>query len=104
MRHMAPFGQGNTTPVLCVRRIRVAESPRLVGQDHLKFTAVSNGARLNVIAWGLGSRIAEVSHPGAELDLAFKLEEDDWRPRGARNPDPPGSRVQARLLDMRPSE
>jgi hypothetical protein len=85
-----------------VRGVRAAE-PRQVGQDHLKFTAVASGAQLNVVAWGMGGRLAEVGRPAGELDLAFKLEEDAWRPRHARNPDPPGARVQGRLVDLRPS-
>jgi single-stranded-DNA-specific exonuclease len=38
IRHMAPCGQGNPTPVFAARGVRISGYPRLVGRNHLKLT------------------------------------------------------------------
>jgi single-stranded-DNA-specific exonuclease len=104
LRHAAPFGQGNATPVVGVRRVRVVDGPRIIGSNHLKMQLGKEEVRLTAVGWGMGDRIRELSVPGQELDVAFKLEEDSWRRRGEPPADPAFPRVQARLVDFRPSD
>jgi single-stranded-DNA-specific exonuclease len=104
LRHAAPFGHGNATPVVGVRRVRVADGPRIIGRNHLKLALGCADARVNAVGWGMGDRIAELAVPGQVVDVAFKLEEDTWRARGEPPADPARPRVQARLVDFRPSD
>ncbi len=77
---LAPFGHANAEPVLLVPGVRVREA-RCVGGDgsHLSFQAVlSTGATVRCIAFGLGSREAELTGAG-RLDLAAILQRDVWQ-------------------------
>lgn len=95
LKHAAPFGMGNPTPVFAARGLRVAGSPRVVGSKHLRMTLAAADARLEAIGFGMGERIAEVGAPGATIDVAFKLDENSWKGR---------TELQAKLLDIRPAE
>jgi single-stranded-DNA-specific exonuclease len=99
LRHLAPFGIGNPTPVFATLGAR-AEKPRLVGGRHLKLTLVQEDARLEAIGFGMGDRLPECAPGSGPVDVAFKLEENRWRPAGAS-----ADRVtlQARIVDMRPA-
>lgn len=98
LRHAAPFGMGNPTPVLAARDVEIAGRPRVVGSDHLKLTLASNGTRLEAIGFRMAGMAPAVSAPGARWDVAFKLEENTWTGRhGTR------TTVQAKLVDLRPA-
>jgi single-stranded-DNA-specific exonuclease len=92
LRHLEPCGAGNPSPVLVTRGARVASPPQIVGQGGLKLRLASdNGGAITAIGWGMGARSAEL-HPGALLDVAFRLERDDWNGE---------TRLQGRLADFR---
>src|SRR5690606_19910787 len=76
LRHAAPFGVGNPTPVFAARGIRLAGSPRVVGNRHLRMTLAAADARLEAIGFGMAERIGEVAGGGGPIDVAFKLEEN----------------------------
>lgn len=93
VRHFEPFGIGNPAPLFRSGGVRLAAPPRRVGSDGLKVSFdVARGA-LDGIGWGLAGRAPslDVSQP---LDVAFKLERDDYRG---------SSRLQLRVADVRPS-
>lgn len=94
LRHAAPFGAGNATPVFAARGVAVADH-RLVGQGHLKMTLAAYGTKLEAIGFGMGARAQEPGFGRELLDVAFKLEENHYRGR---------TTVQARLVDFRPAE
>jgi single-stranded-DNA-specific exonuclease len=94
LRHAGPFGAGNPTPVFAARRVAL-DGVRVVGQGHLKATLASHGTRLDAIGFGMAERAAEPGFPGGLVDVAFKLEENEYRGRTA---------AQARLVDLRPAE
>jgi single-stranded-DNA-specific exonuclease len=94
LKHAAPFGMGNPTPVFAVRGARVAGAPRVVGTKHLRLTLAEGAARLEAIGFGMGERIGEVEGGEEAVDVAFKLEENSWNGR---------TTVQARIVDLRPS-
>jgi single-stranded-DNA-specific exonuclease len=94
LRHAGPFGMGNPTPVFAARGVGVTGYPKLVGQNHLKMTLSSGGASLDAIGFGMGDRLGDPGIARGPLDVAFKLEENTWNGR---------SRLQAKLVDLRPS-
>jgi single-stranded-DNA-specific exonuclease len=92
--HLAPHGAGNPAPVLAARGVTL-ERPIAVGTgaSHLQATLRDGEAALRAIAFGLGDRVDDVES-GGRFDVAFHLERDVWRGR---------ERLQARVLDLRPS-
>ena len=91
LRHVEPCGIGNPSPVLVARGVRVASAPRIVGKDGLKVRLSQNGTELTALAWGMAHRAPELS-VGATIDVAFRLERDEWNGE---------SQLQARLADFR---
>ena len=91
LRHFEPFGVGNPAPVFAARNVTVFGSPRVVGRDGLKLTLVGpNGTQLEAIGWGMAD-LAPAIRAGKLLDVAFRLERDEYRGE---------SRLQARLADV----
>jgi single-stranded-DNA-specific exonuclease len=92
-RHLEPCGMGNPSPVLMVRGATVAGSPRTVGKDGLKVVFQQGEAAITAVGWGLAPRREELRE-SESYDVAFRLERDEYR--GI-------SRLQARLVDFRPT-
>ncbi len=92
LRHFEPHGVGNATPVFAITGAKLATAPRIVGQGHLKLWLSHEDARIDAIGWGMGSLVPELES-SALLDVAFRLERDEW------NGQP---RLQAKLADIRP--
>jgi single-stranded-DNA-specific exonuclease len=91
LRHFEPFGIGNATPVLVSRGVHLASPPRVVGKGHLKLRLAGDGAELEGIGWGMGDLACTLA-AGTVLDVAYRLERDDW------NGEP---RLQAKLAAVR---
>ena len=94
LRHVEPCGVGNPSPVLVARNVTVAAAPRVVGreQEHLKLWLTdSAGAHIEALGWGMARRATEVEL-GSTIDVAFRLESDEWNGE---------KRLQARLADFR---
>jgi single-stranded-DNA-specific exonuclease len=73
---MAPFGNGNREPLFLVRRVDLAEPPRLIGdrERHTMLTLVDgHGTRVRAVWWDGSS--AEI--PASPLDLLVRLERND---------------------------
>ena len=90
-RHFEPFGIGNPSPVLLSREVTIAAIPRLVGRDGVKLVLDTGTGSLEAIAWGFAHRVTEFL-PGGKIDIAFRLERDEYRGE---------SRLQARVADIR---
>lgn len=82
LRHLEPFGVGNPGPVFAIRGVRVASSPTKIGADGLKFTVDGPAGPLEAVGWGLAPRAGEV-RPGVVVDLACKLERNEYRGRSS---------------------
>lgn len=76
-RYIEPCGIGNPAPVLVARGVRVAAAPKLVGKDGVRVLLHQNGTQLAAVGWGMAARAGQLSL-GAVLDVAFRLDRDDW--------------------------
>jgi single-stranded-DNA-specific exonuclease len=94
LRHFEPFGVGNATPVLAATGVRLAGQPRVLRNGHLRLRIAADGVELDAIGWGMG-HIAQHLSTSAPVDVAFRLERDEWNGE---------SRLQARLADVRESD
>lgn len=92
MRHLEPCGAGNPAPVLGVRGA-AGRSARVVGANHVRCTLDDEQARIAAIGFGWADRVPDDwwTRP---LDVAFRLERDEWRGRTS---------LQARIVHIRPS-
>jgi len=90
-RHFEPFGIGNPSPVLLARNVTLAAPPRLVGKDGLKVVLDTGTGSLDALGWGFAHRAAEFQ-AGSKVDIAFRLERDEYRGQ---------SYLQARIADIR---
>ena len=93
-RHFEPFGIGNPSPVLLARNVTIAKPPRVIGRDGLKLVLDTGTGSLEAVGWGFAPRAAEFQ-PGTKVDIAFRLERDEYRGE---------SYLQARVADIRASE
>jgi single-stranded-DNA-specific exonuclease len=95
MRHCGPFGMGNPQPVFAVRGVGIDGYPQEVGSgEHLKLTLAQGPARLPAIGFRMAQRLRGTDLLRAPFDVAFQLQQDRWNGR---------ERLQARLVDVRPS-
>jgi single-stranded-DNA-specific exonuclease len=91
LRHVEPCGVGNPAPVLVARGARVVAAPKVVGKDGLRVRLEQDGTEISALGWGMAWRAPELS-VGATIDVAFRLERDEWNGE---------SQLQARLADFR---
>jgi single-stranded-DNA-specific exonuclease len=91
IRHLEPCGAGNPAPVFGVRNAR-AVGARRVGTNHLRFTLDDGSAVLPAIGFQWADAVPEdwLTNP---LDVAFRLERDDWQGRVT---------IQARVASLAP--
>lgn len=82
LRHLEPFGIGNPGPMFAARGVAVASAATKIGADGIKFAVEAGAGRMEAVGWGLAGRAGEV-RPGASLDLAFKLERNEFRGRSS---------------------
>ncbi len=80
LRHLEPFGVGNPGPVFAARGVTVATAPTKIGSDGLKFQVETPSGRVEAVGWGIASRAGEL-RPGATIDLAYKVERNEYRGR-----------------------
>lgn len=92
LRHFEPFGLGNPTPTLAMRGARVESPVRRIGStDGVRTTVGTRTGSVAAIGWRLGDR-ARLLEPGAPVDIAFRLERDEYRGAGT---------LQISLVDVR---
>jgi single-stranded-DNA-specific exonuclease len=80
---LAPHGEGNPTPRLVVRGLRVAGRTRRVGREgaHLALHVTDGTASRRAIAFGAGPRESEVRETADDLALVFTPGVNDWNGR-----------------------
>lgn len=72
---LAPFGQGNSRPLIGCCGVGLCGRPRVVGGEHLKMTLSQGNARMAAIGFGLGKR----GLPGPRLDAVGHLRLNRFR-------------------------
>jgi single-stranded-DNA-specific exonuclease len=92
LRRFAPFGPQNPRPVMVSRGVEVVGAPSVVGRNHLRFKARQNGAVLDCIGYNLGHLTYRLTPGEANLDMAYVIEENEWRGR---------KDIQLRVSDLR---
>lgn len=94
---MAPFGQGNSRPLLCTRRVELAEPPKKIGagERHLSIKLQHLGTAIRGVAFGKAEWADELQAVGGLLDVAYRPVINEFR--GRRN-------VEIQLVDWRPAE
>lgn len=92
LERLAPFGPQNMRPVLLSRGLEVVGTPAVVGSNHLKLKARQRGEVFDCIGFNMGELLYRASPNEPNLDLAYVLEENEWRGR---------RRIQLRIKDLR---
>ncbi|HEX4575365.1 MAG TPA: single-stranded-DNA-specific exonuclease RecJ, partial [Gemmatimonadales bacterium] len=92
IRYLEPCGPGNPAPVFGVRGAR-AVGARRVGTNHLRFLLDDESGVLPAIAFQWADAIPD-RWLAARLDVAFRLERDEWQGRAT---------LQARVAALAPS-
>jgi len=90
LAELEPFGNGNPVPVWGARGVAVADSPRVVGNGHVKFSIARGGPPLPAIWFGAGGKMP----PAGRFDVAFELRDNTYRGRRS---------VQAQIRAIRPA-
>jgi single-stranded-DNA-specific exonuclease len=80
LQKLAPFGRGNPGPVLCVRRVALAQAAQRIGRDghHLRLMLRQNGRFAQAVWFGAGD-LAEKLPAGAQIDVAFEPSVSTWQ-------------------------
>ena len=92
LQYFEPHGLGNPTPTLALRGVRIDSAPRRIGStDGVRCAISTDRGAVATIGWRLGDR-AKLLDPATPVDLAFRLDRDDYR--GA-------DRLQLNLVDVR---
>jgi len=79
LAQFAPFGPENMRPVFAVRDAAIAGTPRIVGKNHLKFKVRKGTFVIDAIGFGLGHLLEKLRPGMTGLDLAFSLDENEYR-------------------------
>jgi single-stranded-DNA-specific exonuclease len=82
LRHFEPCGVGNPSPVLAMQRAQLSGPPRRIGADGVKFEIELPTCSVGAVAWGDATRDATLD-VGAPVDLAFRLERNEYRGRSS---------------------
>jgi single-stranded-DNA-specific exonuclease len=94
---LAPFGHGNTRPVLCTSEVHLAEAPRRIGGNgqHLALKLEQHGITMRAVAFGGGEWEEKLVAANGPLAVAFKPVINHFRGRHT---------VEMQLADWRPQE
>ncbi len=80
LKQFSPFGPENNVPVFCTHDLVDTGSPRVVGANHLKFSAIQLTSRSRAypaIGFQLGDNFNRVKK-GESFSLCYMLEENYW--------------------------
>ena len=78
LNQFAPFGPGNMRPVFVARDVEVYGTPRIVGNNHLKFKVRANGQIFDAIGFNLGGLLDKILRGRKTIDVAFSLDEGEY--------------------------
>jgi single-stranded-DNA-specific exonuclease len=70
----APFGPQNMRPVFLTRNCDIVGLPYIVGNNHLRMRVQKGSSTLDVIGFGLGDLVSQISTRGCLVDIVYALE------------------------------
>lgn len=77
LEFLAPFGLGNPKPVFAALNVELAETPRIVGRNHLKFTVKDGNKYISCIGFSLGDKI-DLLKSCEKFSIAYSPFKDEW--------------------------
>ncbi|MCC6492374.1 MAG: single-stranded-DNA-specific exonuclease RecJ [Pirellulales bacterium] len=74
IENLAPFGHGNSRPILCTSQVRLIAKPKRMGSDgrHLSMMFEQHGVRMRAVAFGGGDWEQELAAIDGEFSIAFR--------------------------------
>ena len=80
---LAPFGHGNSRPVLCATNVRLAGDLKRIGSTgrHLSMTFDQHGVKIRAVAFGNGDWEQELARVDGPLSIAFRPVINNFRGR-----------------------
>jgi single-stranded-DNA-specific exonuclease len=80
---LAPFGHGNSRPVLCATNVRLAGDLKRIGSTgrHLSMTFDQHGVKMRAVAFGNGDWERELARVDGPLSIAFRPVINNFRGR-----------------------
>jgi single-stranded-DNA-specific exonuclease len=75
---LEPFGMGNPTPVFGAYGVRLATTPRILQEKHLKLRVETGARTMDALGWGWASRAPQLQ-ARQQIDLAFTLEQNNYQ-------------------------
>ncbi len=80
---LAPFGHGNSRPVLCASEVRLSGAPKRMGATgrHLSVMVDQHGVKMRAVAFGGGDWEEELSRIEGPLSIAFRPVINRWQGR-----------------------
>ncbi len=96
IERLAPFGQGNSRPLLCTTGVALSGQLKPLGSSghHLAMMLSQNGVTLRAVAFGAGDWADELAAVEGPLDVAFRPVINHFRGRQS---------VELHLVDWRPA-
>ncbi len=88
----APFGPQNMRPVFLTRNCEILGQPYCVGKNHLKMKVRKGDSVFDVIGFGFGDWVKNLSGRGNLVDLVYVVEYNSYNDH---------TRIQLRLKDLR---
>jgi single-stranded-DNA-specific exonuclease len=79
MQLLAPFGPHNMRPVFMSRKVRIVGSPRVVGNNHLRFKAAQDNRIIDAIGFNLGHLAYRLNSSENNVEIAYLVEENEWQ-------------------------
>ncbi|MCD4734356.1 single-stranded-DNA-specific exonuclease RecJ, partial [bacterium] len=89
-----PYGAGNPEPIFAGLGVTIADTPLVVGKNHLKLFLKQNGVVLEALAFNRADLATDLQK-GQRLNVAYNLEINSY---GGRRT------IQQRLIDIAPEE
>jgi single-stranded-DNA-specific exonuclease len=101
IERLAPFGQGNSMPLLCCSDVTLDESPKRMGGGgrHLSLKISQHGVHMRAVAFGAGDWEQELLQTQTPIEIAYRpvinsfrgrrsveLHLTDWRPMSTDSP------------------
>ena len=78
---LGPFGQGAPEPIFGIRDVEITHT-RAIGENHLKVTVESAGARIDALVWRcVGTPLGDALLQRGRVHLAGRLKDNVWNGR-----------------------